>query len=114
MLGNSYWRGPDRDYCFLQADLDADFLLMAGHLHGNVPLVDSIGDVTGVHFPGEDEVVLFVPGSGDVLRCSAQQWQGLRADSSLHADEAGAPEPPPENPNAELRTILRQLGTLVA
>ncbi|NDP38263.1 MAG: hypothetical protein GZ093_05860 [Rhodoferax sp.] len=52
----------------MAANLGADALL----------LVDRVGDVVGVQFSGEDEVALFIPGSGDVLLCTASQWRSLK------------------------------------
>ena len=55
----------------------------------NFPSADHIGDVVGIQFPGEEEVALFIPGSGDVLLCAAAQWQSLKeghVDVTLVAD----------------------------
>lgn len=38
------------------------------------------GDIVGFQFPGEQQVVLFVPGSGDVALCASADWQGLLKD----------------------------------
>ena len=38
------------------------------------------GDIVGFQFPGEQQVVLFVPGSGDVALCASADWQDLLKD----------------------------------
>ena len=73
----------------------------------------------GVQFQDEEEVALFIPGSCDVLLCTAVQWQSLRAvpsggatgsfarplrsDSVLDVVHGGA-----------LKAILLSLGALLA
>jgi len=37
--------------------------------------IDNVGSVVGVRYLGEDEVVVFVPGSAEVALCSAEEWQ---------------------------------------
>ena len=50
-----------------------------------------VGDVVGVQFSGEDELVLFIPHSGDVLLCPAIQWRSLLDRSDLaHGPVAGS------------------------
>lgn len=68
-------------------------------------LLDHVGDVVGVQFSGEDEVAVFIPGSGDVLLCTASQWRCLKqtpvarlndlltapvASANLESDDCGA------------------------
>jgi len=47
-----------------------------------VAFVDHVGDVVGVHFTDEEEIAIFIPCSGDVLLCTAFQWQTL--NNSFH------------------------------
>lgn len=35
------------------------------------------GDLVGLHFAGEQQVVLFAPESGDVMVCALTDWQDL-------------------------------------
>lgn len=44
---------------------------------------ERVGDVIGCLFEGEDDVALFVPGSGDVLLSSLAQWRTLRLPVDL-------------------------------
>ena len=57
-------------------------MLATGQQTFALPSVDRVGDVVGVQFPHEDEVVLYIPGSGDVLLCSGDQWSRLKAMSA--------------------------------
>lgn len=38
------------------------------------------GDAVGFQFAGERQVVLFAPGSGDVILCASAEWQDLLKD----------------------------------
>jgi hypothetical protein len=96
------------------------------------PVVVAHGDILGVAFDGEDEAVLFVPHSGDVLISEIGQWRELiapraddsaaSADSVASVDNALAANVPSlttsltenESPAAELRATLRQLGVQLA
>jgi len=53
-------------------------------------LVTCFGDVTSVQFLNEKETVLFVPESGDVFRCLADDWDQLLQKPSDQASELGA------------------------
>lgn len=53
------------------------------------------GDIVGFQFPGEQQVVLFSPGSGDVILCARAEWQDLL-----------------KNPNSSLNLSLRALDIL--
>ena len=48
------------------------------------------GDVAVAQFPNEQEVVLFIHGSGDVLRCAAADWSGLKSQLPYFASELRA------------------------
>lgn len=53
--------------------------VLPADLHaGAVLLTQQLGDVVGVQFPAEEELVLFIPESGDVLLCDAAQWRLLK------------------------------------
>jgi hypothetical protein len=60
--------------------------------------LEFFADVAGVCFPGEENMVLFIPGSGDVLRTSVTQWNSL-----LY---------PQKGVFSELKTTLLSLGAL--
>lgn len=64
--------------------------------NGLMPSVDFLADLTSVHFSGEDQVVLFMPDSGDVFRCSALSWLELRNS--------------PPDVSSELKELLIKLG----
>lgn len=51
------------------------------------------GDVVGFQFPGEQQIVLFAPESGDVMSCPIADWQGMTI-----------------NPHSSLITALRALN----
>ena len=53
----------------------------------SVETLSHVKDVSGVQFAGEEDVVLFIPGSGDILRCSAIEWASLRQLPELGASE---------------------------
>lgn len=53
-----------------------------------LPSVDRVGDVVGIQYPDEDEVVLYIPGSGDVLLCSADQWHRLKEAPAVGFSDA--------------------------
>lgn len=61
-----------------------------------VKLVAHADKVVGVTFPGEMLSVLFVPQSGDVLLCGADDWSALREDKN--------------NALSDLKTKLISLG----
>lgn len=78
------------------------------------------GDVVGVTFPGEELSVLFVPASGDMLLCRAEQWTDLQVPASESADAFnGSPsavvaESVVDASASELTTMLAKLGASVA
>jgi len=86
------------------------------------PAVVACGDVVGVVFDGEDEAVLFVPNSGDVLISALAQWQRLighateagpeqSASDAIHlADLAHVANLANSPPAHDLRSTLLQLG----
>ena len=54
---------------------------------GSLPEVTQLGDVVGIQFPFENELVLFMACSGDVLLCTASEWHGLDAAISARVSE---------------------------
>ncbi len=76
------------------------------------------GDVIGCHFEGEEELVLFVPGSGDVLLSSLAQWRSLTggdsavsmrcADGLVQANGLSS-----KFPADELKSALLSLGAAI-
>lgn len=64
----------------------------------SVETLTNASDVTGVQFAGEKDVVLFIPGSGDILRCSAIEWASVRQL--------------PQRGSSELELTLHNLGAL--
>lgn len=77
--------------------------------------VERVGDVLGCRFDGEDEVALFLQGSGDVLLASLAQWQSLVRPSvaplnNLSVNLTLVVEPNPPEPLDELRSTLLGLG----
>lgn len=67
-----------------------------------------LGDVVGFEFPGEAEVALFVPGSGDVLLCHLDQWSQLKKFSNTaHGHDMATSD-------SELVVMLRTLGASIA
>lgn len=81
--------------------------------------VERVGDVLGCRFDGEDDVALFLPGSGDVLLASLEQWRTLTLQPSISdknfpgdapvADALTSPEA-----SAELKSTLLSLGAALA
>ena len=49
--------------------------------------VTRVGDVTAVHFADEQNVLLFVGGSSEVLTCSSHDWQQLFDGYHDHASD---------------------------
>jgi hypothetical protein len=82
-------------------------------------LVDRVSDVIGIDF-GQQEVALFIPGSGDVLLCSRNAWSDLK--NSVAANVQNAPTVPldepvsgeAEDPADGLRAMLVKLGAFIA
>lgn len=78
-------------------------------------VVERAGDVLACHFAGEEDLALFIPGSGDVLLSSVAQWRGLKAGGksiSTHS-LAGAPNAASQGREGaadELKTALLSLG----
>jgi hypothetical protein len=70
------------------------------------PVVVACGDILGVTFDGEEESVLFLPHSGEVVISAVAQWHALSAPSQ----GLSASELPDQAVAAELRSTLRQLG----
>jgi hypothetical protein len=76
-----------------------------------------VGDVIGCLFDAEEEIALFVPGSGDVLLSSLAQWR------SLTCGDSAVSMPPPnlaqaagisvESAADELKSALLSLGAAV-
>lgn len=66
--------------------------------NGLMPSIVSLADLTSAQFCGEDQVVLFMPDSGDVFRCSASCWLELRNSRS--------------NESSDLKELLVKLGVL--
>lgn len=64
----------------------------------SVETLSHVNDVTGIQFAGEEDVVLFIPGSGDILRCSAIEWARVRQL--------------PQRGSSELEVTLHNLGAL--
>jgi hypothetical protein len=64
--------------------------------------IESMGGVLAAQFEAEDQVVVFLPESGDVLLCAAAQWRELNL--------APASKPPASGEGSELRATLRHLG----
>jgi hypothetical protein len=58
------------------------------------------GDVVAACFPGEENIVLFLPFSGEVLLCLSSEWDNLK-------------QCPSGSPSA-LKITLLKLGALVA
>lgn len=80
---------------------------------------EQLGDVHAFHFADEPDVALFIPESGDVLLCSANEWQRLK--------NPGASVKPQIGENAQLtqlievdetaddlKTVLANLGATIA
>ena len=63
-------------------------------------LIDLVEDVIGAKFAGEQEAVLWIPCSGDVLRCSAMDWNDLKEC--------------PSDPRSKLKMTLLGLGSYMA
>lgn len=92
---------------------------MADLHSGAVLLTQQLGDVVGVQFSGEEDVALFIPGSGDVLLCDAAQWHSLKA-----GQVGGATDPVAESRQQagdadttsaiNLKSTLLGLGALLA
>lgn len=64
-------------------------------------IVERVGDVLGCHFADEEDVALFIPGSGDVLLSSLQQWRHLKDGGkilSTHSPENSLTDSPPDSP----------------
>jgi hypothetical protein len=59
-------------------------------------VVDITDDLIGIQFDGEQEVALFIPNSGDVLRFSASDWIMLKQGHAV----------------SELKATLQKLGAL--
>ena len=59
---------------------------VANLLAGTGLSIKLVGDVVGVQFSQEEEVILFMPGSGDVLLCSRKQWQRLNENFTPASD----------------------------
>lgn len=83
-----------------------------------LPCVDRVGDVVGVHFAREDEVVLYIPGSGDVLLCSADQWHNLKAmpvvgSSDALTDPLDGGRGAEAGPSVDLKSTLLGLGAFL-
>lgn len=56
-------------------------------------IVERVGDVLGCHFAGEEDLALFVPGSGDVLLSSLAQWRALKAGGKFVSTRSSAGSP---------------------
>lgn len=81
--------------------------------------VERIGDVLGCRFEGEDEVALFLQGSGDVLLASLAQWQGLiqpslTALNCFHSNPHLATEPVAPESLDTLKSTLLSLGAALS
>ena len=62
--------------------------------------IDVLEDVIGAKFTGEQEAVLWIPCSGDVLRCSAMDWNDLKEC--------------PSDSHSKLKSTLLLLGSHIA
>lgn len=89
---------------------------------GQIPLADltfeRAGDVIGCHFEGEEDLALFVPGSGDVLLSSLAQWRSLTRAGGSVAESCvdGVVQVnglTTESPASELRATLLSLGAVI-
>ena len=70
--------------------------------------VEINGDAVTVQFSGEEELVLFLPLSGEVLRCSTVSWRNLndtKSSSTLNLNEQST---------NYLRRELNKLGAVIA
>jgi hypothetical protein len=85
--------------------------------------VERLGDVLGCRFEGEDEVALFLQGSGDVLLASLAQWRSLM--KPVVASISGLTGTPPIGSNLtvepiapeslnELKSTLLSLGAALS
>lgn len=79
---------------------------------------ERLGDVIGCHFQGEEDLALFVPGSGDVLLSSLAQWRSLKRDESAASiryvgGETQDNELSGEFPADGLKSTLLSLGAAI-
>lgn len=93
-------------------------MLATGQQTVALPSVDQVGDVFGVQYPREVEVVLYIPGSGDVLLCSADQWHRLKAMpvegfADALTDPLDGSSGADEEPSVDLKSTLEGLGAFL-
>jgi hypothetical protein len=93
--------------------------LATGLQTGAVLSTERVGDVVGVQFPNEEDVALFIPGSGDVLLCTAAQWHSLKAGqvgspTGLSAGPLHSASVVDAAPAVDLKSTLLSLGALLA
>lgn len=79
---------------------------------------ERVGDVIGCLFEGEEDLALFVPGSGDVLLSSLTQWRILSPASALASSVfvggvVSGPEPLGVFPADGLKSTLLSLGAAI-
>ena len=80
--------------------------------------INQLGDVIGVQFADEEEVALFIPGSGDVLLCTAAQWHSLKdvpvgGDIGLLIDPPSSVSKDGAASTGDLKSTLLALGALL-
>jgi hypothetical protein len=80
--------------------------------------IHRLGDVVGVQFADEEEVALFIPGSGDVLLCTAAQWHSLKdvpvgGDIGLLIDPPSSVSKDDAASTGDLKSTLLTLGALL-
>ena len=85
---------------------------------GCAPLVDRVGDVTGVLFPFEEHVALFIAGSSDVLLCGLHEWQKLTQATRMESNLAQSSSPDSDleliHAPVNLTSMLSSLGALIS
>jgi hypothetical protein len=82
-------------------------------------VLEQVGDVLGCRFEGEEDVALFLPGSGDVLLASLEQWRTLTlqpsiSDKNFQGDAPVADALTPPEVSGELKSTLLSLGAALA
>lgn len=77
---------------------------------------ETLGEVIGVHFSGENEMALFVPGSAELIVCGSDAWAAVRAQKAVPDTGSKDPCAPAGERRMEatsedgLRDLFRTLG----